>query len=97
MNAEADRLERTQEIIADVAFAGGMYWARLSEDVREQISDAIDGSRGLMQKFVAWATEFDVFWEALDEDDDRRHNYITEVDDFAIGKINAMVAEIRLD
>lgn len=96
MNTEAERLERQQEIIADIAFNGGMYWQRLGSETANQVSEAIEGSRGLMQKFVQWAGEFDAFWEGLDDNDDRRQNYITEIDDFAIGKINAMIAEIRL-
>lgn len=97
MNATAERLERMQEIIADIAFVGGSYWNRLDTEVASRISDATEGSRGMMRRFVEWAGEFDAMWEALDEDDERRENYIGEVDDFAHMKINAMVAEIQLD
>lgn len=91
-------IERQQEIIADISFAGGSYWERLNEDARTRILDQIEGSRGLMQRFVAWAVEFDAAWEALDPgaDRDKLDNYIGEVDDFAHQKMNALVAECRL-
>lgn len=94
--AERDKLNREQEIIADIGFHVGYKWRGLSEDVRNQIMDAIEGSRGLVEHIIRWAGEFDVFWEALPENDERRENYISEVDDFANEKFSAMVAEIRL-
>lgn len=100
MNAAAERLERQQEIIADIAFVGGTYWNRLSEQARDIISEHTEGSRGLMQLFVSWAGEFDAMWEALDpgdeKDQEKLENYIGEVDDFAMQKMNVLVAECRL-
>lgn len=96
MNAAADRLERQQEIIADIAFTCGAYWNRMSEKARDVVSEHTEGSRGMMAMFIEWAGEFDAMWIALDEDDDRRENYIGEVDDFAHQKMNVLVAECRL-
>lgn len=96
LTAERDKLKREQEVLADIGFHVGHRWRELSVEVRSQIMDATEGSRGLVDNMIRWAGEFDVFWEALPEDDDRRENYISEVDDFANEKFSAMVAEIRL-
>lgn len=96
VGAERDKLKREREIIADIGFDVGHNWRDLSEEVREQIMEVIGGSRGLVNYIIRWAGEFDVFWEALPENDVRRQDYISEVDDFANGKFSAMVAEIRL-
>lgn len=96
VTAERDKLSREREIIADIGFSVGYKWRDLSEEVREQIVEAIEGSRGMVDNIVRWASEFDVFWEALPEFDDRRQDYISKIEDFANEKFSAMVAEIRL-
>ncbi len=85
-------LLRRQEIIADIGFEMGARWGDIDVDVRCKIMEAHGGSRGLMQELNLWAVEFDAFWEALPEHDDRREDYITEIDNFACKKMNEMVA-----
>ncbi len=94
---ERDALLRQQEIISDISYTGGYSWHSVSEDVREALMDELNGSRGLHEKFVEWAKEFDALWEALPEDDDRRQNYIAEVDNFAQAKFDGLVATVRLE
>ena len=91
-----DALARQQEIIADIGFNAGYHWHSVSEEARGDLIDHLDGSRGLMEKIIDWAREFDAFWEALPENDGRRENYISEVDEFAEQKLKTMIAEIRL-
>lgn len=97
MNTAAERLLRQQEIIADIAFNCGAYWNRMPDSACAQIMDNMDGSRSLIGQFISWASEFDVMWESLDEDDNRRENYIGEVDDFAHSKMNELVAQFVAD
>jgi hypothetical protein len=87
-------LKRQQEIIADISFYVGHRWASLTDTVREYIMDDVNGSRGLMDRAVDWAVEFDAFWEALPEDDERRENYIGEVDEFASSKFDELYLRV---
>jgi hypothetical protein len=87
-------LKRQQEIIADIGFEVGHIWRPLDIELCQAIMDKHEGSRGLMELVVDWAKEFDVFWEALPEDDERRDNYISEVSNFAVEKFNALVKEV---
>lgn len=91
-----DALTRQQEIIADIGFSMGHHWHSVSEKVRGGLMDHLEGSRGLMEKAVEWAVEFDTWWEALPEEDDRRQNYISEVEEFAGKKMKTLIAEFRL-
>lgn len=87
-------LKRQQEIIADISFHVGHRWHGLHEHVRQYIMDDVNGSRGLMERAVDWAEEFDRFWEALPEDDSRREDYISEVDEFASKKFDELYLRV---
>lgn len=84
-------LLRRQEIIADLGFDIGYAWRTMKSDVCSKIMDNIEGSRGLMQEINRWACEFDTFWEALPEGDDRRERYIEEIFDFGAAKLQELV------
>lgn len=85
-------LLRKQEIIADIGFEVGYAWATTSDEICSQLIDDLEGSRGLMQKVIEWANEFDLFWEGLADNDPRRENYIPEICQFSIDKFTKMVA-----
>lgn len=95
LGQEVEALRRQQEIIADIGWTVGYNWQPIDEKLRGQIMDAVEGSRGLMEKCTDWAKEFDAIWEAKDKD--KREDYISEVDEFATEKFRGLVAEVRLD
>lgn len=92
---EVEALRRQQEIIADISWAVGYHWRPLDEALKGQVMDAVEGSRGLMERCTDWAKEFDAIWEAKDKD--KREDYISDVEIFAAEKFRALVAEVRLD
>jgi hypothetical protein len=94
VSAKLAKAVRMREIIADISFYVGHRWHGLTETVREYIMDDVNGSRGLMERAVDWAEEFDRFWEALPEDDERRENYISEVDEFASSKFDELYLRV---
>jgi hypothetical protein len=96
-NEVAKALMRKQELIADIGFEVGHWWERTTNSGCSKIMEHCDGSRGLMQLVVEWAGEFDTFWEALDEDDDRRENYIEEIVNFTAKKIAALALDAGVD
>jgi hypothetical protein len=97
LTAECDALKRQQEILAFIAFEVGYRWHSVGDVAHDEIMNALEGSVGMMQKAVEWAKEFDAFWEARPDDDERKQDFIGEVSEFAGGKFDAMVAQIRLD
>lgn len=92
---ERDALIRQREILSDIAFNSGFAWRSISTEVRSQVMDALLGSRGLHEKFIEWAIEFDKEWES--RRDDGREDYYTDIDNFAADKLAQLVASIRLD
>lgn len=84
---------RAHEIIADLAFDLGNRWRDMQVASCQGIMDHVGGSRGLMDWIVGCAHEFDALWEALPPDDERRDDYIGEVDAFA----NKKFAELKLE
>jgi len=94
---EREALLRQREIISSIAFEVGHKWSQYNEDVRKALMEDLEGSRGLHDKFVEWSIEFDKFWEALPEGDPRRENYIIEIDDFTLDKLNGLIVMTRLE
>jgi hypothetical protein len=86
-------LKRQQEIIADFSFSMGHLWRPLHIDTCQKIMDHVEGSFGLHQRVIEWAKEFDTYWEALPEEDDRRHDFLGETDAFFTKKFEALKAE----
>ena len=95
LNSERNALRRQREILFDISFAVGSYWGRLDTNIAGQILDKIGGSRELRDLVYEWTEEFDAAWEM--RDDALQCNYIGEIDDFAIAKVNVLVTTIRLD
>jgi hypothetical protein len=91
--AKLAKAMRMQEIIADIGFYVGHRWRTLHIDICQKILEPIEGTRGLMDLIVQWASEFDAFWEELPQDDDRRENYIEVVDDFAAKRLDKLIEE----
>lgn len=97
LHAQIEGYQRREEILTDIAFNCGIHWSRINAKLGGELMDHLDGSRGLHERFVQWAREFDAWWEALDEEDDRRENYLIEIDRFAKQKFDAMVVEAKLE
>lgn len=85
-------LERQQELIAFISFEIGYRWAALGDDVASKMMDSVEGSVGMLQRAVEWAGEFDVIWESLPANDDRRQDFIAQVSDFAGDKFDRLVS-----
>lgn len=94
---EREALQRQREILADIAFTSGHKWMQYDETIRDALMEDLEGSRGLKDKFVEWAIEFDKLWEGLDSTDPRRENYIIEIDDFTLDKLNGLIVMTRLE
>ncbi len=94
---KADEHILLQEVMFDVAFATGQYWARLDSKIADELMDAMDGSRGLFQHCLKWANEFHSMWTANLPDEEPEQDYLIAIDDFTFSKINVLIASTRLD
>lgn len=96
LTARYDTLYRQQEILCDITWQCSSMWRDVTEPVRSDLMDYLNGSRCLTDKMVEWAGEFDAWWEALPEDNPRREDYYVEIEQFAERKFKALLAEVRL-
>ena len=97
VQTKLDAYKRREEILSDVSFNAGYAWNSISNPVRIQVMDELQGSRGLHELFIKWAHEFDAYWEALDHRDPRKEDYFTEIDTFVSEKMNVLIVQIRLE
>lgn len=84
--------QRRQEILFDVAMELGRSYALLSESVRSQLMDQLNGSRGLFDLVVQWVEEFDREWETSENDPERQ--YLESVDEFTHAKLVELVSTL---
>lgn len=78
------------EAIFDIAFNFGH---RLhSFDKCDDLMEMLEGSRGLKDRVVAWAQEFDTAWRARAEG--KREEYLGEIDAFTDKKWRGLLAEL---
>jgi hypothetical protein len=87
--------QRVHEIIADLAFDLGHTWRGMHSADCGAIMDHVGGSRGLMDWVIGCAHEFDALWEAMPADDERREDYISEIDAFGRSKLGLLQEEAR--
>ena len=71
-----------KETLHDISFSLGFRWAGLSDETQGRIIDAVGGSRGLAEKAMLWAEEFDVIFNAKRELDPDIDTYLVEIDVF---------------
>lgn len=86
---------RMHELIADLGFNLGNVWRPQLLEACQKVLDHVGGSRGLMERVVQWAREFDTDWEARGEAD--QENYIEDIDTFFAEKWQALKAEAKAD
>lgn len=78
------------EVIYDISFNFGHILH--SFDRSGPLMDMLEGSRGLKDRIIAWAHEFDDAWFKRPEGE--REEYLSEVDEFADKKWRALLAEL---
>lgn len=85
-------LQSMQEVIFDLSFEFGYRYNALTDQQASDLMDMLNGSRGLKDKIVAWAAEFDDDWSKRPEDE--REEYLGDVDEFAKKKWGELLGEL---